>query len=155
MKTRRFYSLMEILLSMALGLALLGAAVQLLNRSWLFCRESVRQVHRTQELGLVRKRWRRFVRACPERGWTATDGTVFTAGSSSARADEGRIVLDDGKTPREIQLPEDAAARLSIERSDGAADRAVLTMTWAAPAMIGKRPCRARIVACAVTAPAE
>lgn len=145
---RMAFSLVELLLVMALGIMLVGAAYRVVYLSWSTCRESTRQAWRNQEISLFRKRWRSFVHSLPATGWTMTDGT-FRAGSDWAAVSSDKLVLCARQRRAEVVLPRGMEAGLTLEQAPGRADCAVLTMSWQSRFLRRTREHAVHIVACA------
>jgi len=143
-----YVTLPEVLLAATLGMALMASGFRLAHQSWRFCRESLRQTWMNQEVLVLRKAWRGFVHACPATGWEVRDG-AFQAGTCRS-AVTGRVLALEGEGgKRRLSLPKGMTGAVSIEREDGLADSAVLTLSWTSSFFDKARNHHVRLAACA------
>lgn len=146
----RAMQLQEMLVAMALGVALTGGALELWARTWQYCRQSAASAHSLQEVALVRQAWREFVHACPDEPTLGLAGTL-TCGDWSAGADAAALVVTRGERTRRVGLPEGAVATITHEAGTVGAPCWVLTLAWRTAEFERRQPRHARLVACRAT----
>lgn len=143
------YTLMEMLVVIALLVALMNLADKLFRGTWDFCRDAVRQTERRQQLLLVRSAWRDVVHRGPVTQLQVTGNATDLSGKRAPET-SGKLVLTMGAYTRRATLPPGTDATVSVEPcAAGGGNAAVLTLTWAAGPFAGKRTEAVRLVACA------
>ncbi|OGV78235.1 MAG: hypothetical protein A3K19_04770 [Lentisphaerae bacterium RIFOXYB12_FULL_65_16] len=138
----------ETLLACALFLVAIGGAYQMFYQVLGSCNAAGRQDAAVQELSIVRNHWRSFVHASQASVWRA-DGTAFSAGTDSVRADGSTLCLTRAGRTESVALPPNATCAFTVERTPGLADSAVLAVTWNSRHAGGTQQHEARWVACA------
>jgi len=145
---RRYMQLMEVLVAAVIAAGLVTSASKILFASWDLCRSATRHAHLSQEVSLIRTRWRLFVHGHGGEGtWSAT-GNELSLGAARVSVERGGLVLADGGDEKRITLPEGMAAALSLEQQAGLADAAVLTLSWERTRQRRPDVVHTRIVAC-------
>ena len=139
-----YLTLMECLVVMTLGAMSLSLAYQVLSEGW---KTDVRMLKRARiwsETCLVRQRWRDFVGDTDPATWVA-DKNGFATGDKQLRIVDNALVNDQ---KRKLVLPPRCHAEFAIEKPEGLAPVAILTLCWNERLGNGhRRPRRVRLVA--------
>ena len=144
---RRWMQLGELVIAAALALGIAGSSLKMMLLCWDFCRDTGRQTQRCQEITLLRRAWRDFVRDCPEGLWVDDDGTLY-AGACQARGAADALILIRPERRREIKLPARMRAEVASEVKADGADCLVLNLAWESQTLEKIGSHRVRIVAC-------
>jgi prepilin-type N-terminal cleavage/methylation domain-containing protein len=150
MKTQRNrgYTLVEMLVVVAISAVLLSGATRLFGDAWVAIRRATTHMQTAQNLRLVADRWRAVVRRTEPRDWQVADGR-FAAGDERVFFDGRHVVFKNGDTERRIHLPGSLTGRFGVERRETGADCAVLTLEWERRYFRASATERVRIVGCA------
>jgi hypothetical protein len=139
----------ETLLASLLFVVTLSGAYQIFHHGLGVCNTATQQETAHVELAIVRNHWRAFARASQPTTWRA-DGSRFTAGADTVRAEGDRLHLTRADRTESLALPPRANCVFTVEKAPGLADCAVLAVTWSSRDAAGRtQRHEARWVACA------
>jgi len=122
--------LTELLLAMALGMIVAGAALELIHRVWRDTNATCKQVAVIQETVLIRQAWQQFVHASPLPFEATAAGALANLHAGARVTEDGRLLLTTGDSERLLRLPTKSKTTLTTERAPEGTLLAVLTLQW-------------------------
>lgn len=123
------YTLVEVLVVIAIFATLISAATRLFGDAWTSIHRATTHIQTAQTVRLVADRWRAVVRETSPGDWQTANGQ-FNAGNQRVFFDSRHVVFGNGKTERRIHLPGSLTGQFSIEKKKTGVDCAVLTLAW-------------------------
>lgn len=112
---RRNYSLVELLLVIALALTFLNLAYAAYYHGLGSCTFFSKKSHDYQEVDVIRKAWRQFIGRNGAVTKVEPGAALLFANGASVRRDRGDLVFADVKGKRSFLLPGDQSVKFSLE----------------------------------------
>lgn len=139
--------MIELLTVTAAGALLVAVVGRMFADGWRITHRARATAESRQFAVLAMKRWQKEIRETGPGNWRV-EGGAFRAGTWSARVEDHRLVLGRGKESVAMRLPDGAACGFAVEKSEGEADCAVLTLILPSASGTPDRMEVVRIVGC-------
>ena len=147
MRERDGYTLAELLAVLAIMSMLIALVGKLWHDGWIASHHATEQAENNQLVTILSRMWQQELRGTTSSEWEVTDAG-FRSGKHEIRHDGNHLVFANADSAKRIRLPETAKCVFSIERNQGAADCAVLSLTLPAWYFDQQRKNTMRLVAC-------
>ncbi len=147
MTRRSGLTMVELLSSLVLVAVILSAGGRLFRDGWVALHRSIRHADAHQTVTLLMRRWQTAIGDTDPATWRA-DERSFRAGTLSVVQEGEQLVFSAGERVQASYGLGAQACNFGIERTPGAADRAILTVSMSRGPSRRPRVEDLRIVAC-------
>ena len=147
MTRRSGLTMVEVLSSLVLVAVILSAGGRLFRDGWVALHRSIRHADAHQTVTLLMRRWQTAIGDTDPATWRA-DERSFRAGTLSVVQEGEQLVFSAGERVQASYGVGEQACNFGVERSPGAADRAILTVSMSRGPSRRPRVEDLRIVAC-------
>lgn len=136
---KKNYTLIEMLCCIGILAVLMNAAMLLFVDGTRICRDAIKNAELNQDIILLRKKWRAFIKECPG-DFKIRDG-ILRSGGNSAKTENGKLILCGANGIKELVFPQNTGFEFRMEKFDSFLDCVVLTVS-------SDKNLKSRIVAC-------
>ena len=144
---KRGFTLMELLIVIGVGAAVLTLTGRFFVAGWTSVSRAIRRVEDNQTVPIVMTAWQRALQDSTTDEWHVGEST-FTAGRILIWQDGQHLSIKTADSVRRVLLPSDASCAFRIERPPDMAPMAVMNLAWDAPYHGRTKENRVRFVAC-------
>jgi prepilin-type N-terminal cleavage/methylation domain-containing protein len=146
-KTSRGYTLIEMLVAVTVFLIVSAAATKFITLAVEVVAMHQHRVETNRVLLDLQRAWQRGLADSDPTGWKS-DGSLFDAGTSKFRVEEGKLNYEREGNSLPLYLPQGIRLQFSIEREPALPARAVLRCDWTSNWLKQHRTNSVRMVAC-------
>lgn len=147
MKTRRGFTLTELLVVLAVTATVISMIGSFFVEGWIAVHRAFRRNDNSQLLPIVMKVWQKSLANTEPASWSVNN-TSFNSTPTVVEQEGKHLAVINGDKTQHFLLPNDATCRFSVENSPGLAACAVLDVYWESRYFASCRMNHVRFVAC-------
>jgi len=146
-KTKHGFTLMELLIVVAVTTTVIALTGQLFVEGWTISHGAIRRINDNQMIPIIMKTWQKALRHSPPSSWKIAEESFHAGTTIVKQTGKHLVVITDGKE-KHILLPQDSTCKFTIEQTPDMTKCAVMDFNWASHYYRNKKMNHVRFVSC-------